>query len=38
MAFIKFVFLFFVLVSKITSGKDRYGEEYGKCDEGDCYS
>lgn len=34
----KFIIIFFILVSQITSSKDRCGEEYGKCDDGECCS
>ena len=38
MGFIKFVLVFFVLLSQIFSSKDRCGKEYGNCDDGDCCS
>ena len=38
MAFIKFVLIFFAIVSQAISSKDRCGEEYGKCDDDECCS
>ena len=38
MGFIKFILFAIALVSKINSSKDRCGEQYGKCDSGECCS